>query len=417
MDIGRTIVALTLRVTKNWARQRMAEERHASSVARRRDAMIRSRRVTVKEAAWEIMPEAYMRASENGPYARVAHARQIMYAGRDHIQRRTERMLDDQYFTQTLLPDYLIEHPDETADWDVVFDARGHFTEPHTKLIVPLGTLDVRRYLKNLTPDLAVKLLADAMFPTRGPRHRFQAILFIEKEGFMPHFAAVRLAERYDIAIMSTKGLSVTASRHLVDTLCAEYQIPLFVLHDFDKSGFSILGTLQRDTRRYAFKNEIMVIDLGLRLEDVEANGLQPEQVSYGKSDPTENLRVNGATEEEIAFLLDTDSRYPSYSGQRVELNSFTTGNLIAWIEAGLKKHGIAKWIPDKPTLDVAYRRAMEVNMLKDCMAGLAGDIHQKAENVRVPESLVKQVNERLRAAPALPWDAVIAELAASRNL
>jgi hypothetical protein len=54
----------------------------------------------------------------------------------------------------------------------------------------------------------------------------------------MPLFDKVQLAERY--AIMSTKGMSVT----LVDTL----DVPLLVLHDFDKSGFSIAATLRRDT-------------------------------------------------------------------------------------------------------------------------------------------------------------------------
>ena len=33
-------------------------------------------------------------------------------------------------------------------------------------------------------------------------------MLFIEKEGFLPLFEAVHLAERYDLAIMSTKGMS-----------------------------------------------------------------------------------------------------------------------------------------------------------------------------------------------------------------
>ena len=61
-----------------------------------------------------------------------AHARQIMYAARGEIQRLTGRTLDDQYFTQQLLPDFMNEHPSATAEWDVVFDARGHFHEPHT---------------------------------------------------------------------------------------------------------------------------------------------------------------------------------------------------------------------------------------------------------------------------------------------
>jgi DNA topoisomerase VI subunit A len=71
-----------------------------------------------------------------------------------------------------------------------------------------------------------------------GPDGLFGAVLFVEKEGFMPLFEATRLADRYDIAIMSTKGLSVTAARRLVDQMCGRYKIPLLVLHDFDKSGF-----------------------------------------------------------------------------------------------------------------------------------------------------------------------------------
>jgi len=47
----------------------------------------------------------------------------------------------DNYFTQTLLPNYMAQHPEQTGQWDVVFDARGHLTEPHTGLSVPLGTL------------------------------------------------------------------------------------------------------------------------------------------------------------------------------------------------------------------------------------------------------------------------------------
>jgi hypothetical protein len=422
MKISKVINDLTLDVTKKWAKQRRAEERRASGEARRRQALIRSNRVTQKEAAWEIIRDAYMKASENGTYARMAHARQIMYAARDHIQRRTSDVLDDQYFCQTLLPDYLSEHPDETADWDVIFDARGHFTEPHTGLIVPLGTLDVREYLRDVEThapgsDLATKLLKvlkDLQFPTLGPKHRFRAILFIEKEGFMPLFRAVKLAERYDIAIMSTKGLSVTASRYLVDMLCAQYGIPLLVLHDFDKSGFSIVGTLRRDTRRYTFANAIQVIDLGLRLSDVRANGLAAEQVNYGRSNPRPNLRENGATAEEIAFLCQ-GSTLQRYCGLRVELNAFTSGNLIACIESKFEEHGITKVIPDAQTLAGAYHRAVEIDLLKQRIHEIAEQVHAEAQRAQIPPELLERIATRLKEEPAMPWDDAIAELVAGQ--
>jgi hypothetical protein len=71
--------------------------------------------------------------------------------------------------------------------------------------------------------------------------------------------------------------MSVTAARLLADEMCGRHDIPLLLLHDFDKAGFSIAGTLQRDTRRYEFKNDITVVDLGFSLADVEAMGLEGE--------------------------------------------------------------------------------------------------------------------------------------------
>ena len=102
---------------------------------------------------------------------------------------------------------------------------------------------NVRSYLtsvRNHDPDEEVDFdLPETTFSTRGPCDRFGAILFIEKEGFMPLFEAVQLAERFDLAIMSTKGVSVTAARQLVDELCGDHEIPLLVLHDFDKPSKS----------------------------------------------------------------------------------------------------------------------------------------------------------------------------------
>src|SRR4030095_3164022 len=128
-------------VTRDWTRTIKAEERDEKRMWRRHEELVRPYRETIKDVAWQIMPAAYAKASANGTLP--AHARQIMYAARGEIQQRTGRTLDDQYFCQTLLPDYVAEH-DEAQRWNVVFDARGHFAEPHTGKIVPLGTLDVR---------------------------------------------------------------------------------------------------------------------------------------------------------------------------------------------------------------------------------------------------------------------------------
>ena len=72
------IIGAVQSVTKKWAKQRKKEEREASASLNRRYAMTRIYRVTVKDAAWEIMEEAYLKASANGiDPARVGPAAQV----------------------------------------------------------------------------------------------------------------------------------------------------------------------------------------------------------------------------------------------------------------------------------------------------------------------------------------------------
>ena len=165
----------------------------------------------------------------------------------------------------------------------MVYDARGHFEEPHTNRRIGCGTIEVGNYLHAMKePDIVPAEFADASVDIIGPSGNLSAVLFCEKEGFNPLFKAVNLANRYDLMIISTKGVSVTAARQLIDEICGDNGLPLFVLHDFDVAGFLILGTLQRDTRRYQFSNAFEVIDLGLRLADIA--GLEREPAAATKT-------------------------------------------------------------------------------------------------------------------------------------
>lgn len=396
-------------VTKKWAKQRKREEREASAQSNRRWAMTRYRHVSIRDAAWRIMKDAYGKASAGG--ALPAHARQIMYAARGYIQKTADRPLGkdfDKYFTQTLLPDYIEE---KGVSWNVVFDARGHFTEPHTGREVPLGTLQVRNYLHDVDGHEVGELdlnVGEKYFPTMGPKHRFGAVLFIEKEGFMPLFAEVKLAERYDIALMSTKGMSSTAARELVDDLCSDHHIPLLLLHDFDKEGFSIAGTLRRDTRRYMFLGNVEVIDLGLRLDDI--GGLETEQVfSRDSADArAANLHANGATTEEIEFLLNN----------RVELNAMASDQLVAFIERKLAEHGVKKIIPDAETLAEAYRRMRRQAAVQAQIDEVLAEMEEEDEDdtASVPPDLSNRIEEAQRRDPALRWDGVLRQIAGSQS-
>jgi hypothetical protein len=150
-DLASDIIDAVRESTKKWTQTVKAEERSPSSRAYRESRLTRERGTSMKEAAAQIMERAYLQVSGGGRLP--ANARQIMYAARPHIQKETGRQLDDNYFTQTLLPDYMEQN---AVNWDVVYDARGHFVEPRENSF-GIGTLEVRAELDVMWS--AVKLI------------------------------------------------------------------------------------------------------------------------------------------------------------------------------------------------------------------------------------------------------------------
>ena len=413
MTIGDALHTAVTSTTKEWTRVQRKAIRNAASFVRSREQYWRGvhREMSLRDAAFQVMPEAYRSAAGR---LNLAHARQVMYAARPLIQGLTDKPLDPKrfpdYFSQVLLPDYQAAHPAETASWDVVYDARGDLIEPHTGAKCPLGTLSVRRYLaeaRDTGPDSATgQALPNVRlaYPTTGPRHRYTTVLVIEKEGFLEHLKAAGIAERYDVAVMTPKGMSTTAARTLLEGL---EKVRFLVLHDFDKSGFSIVGTLTRDTARYRFRRRPNVVDLGLRLADVQAEGLEPERCDLAGAAAARNLRENGATPEEIAFLL-------ANGGQRVELNAFGTDAFLAWLERKLKAAGVKKVVPEAATLAKAYRRATYVHAMNKTIEDAHTAAEDAAAKVVIPPRLADRVRDLLATESAFSWDVAVALLAGS---
>ena len=369
--------------------------------------------MSVRDAAYAVMEEAYLKVSDNDGGTRLpAKARQIMYAARGKILELTRReKFDDKYFTQHLLPDYLQDHPEETALWDVVYDARGHLTEPHTGRSVPLGTVPVREYLgQRPNKPQRPRLHANGLYPTSGPQNRFRNVLFVEKEGFDELFEAVGLAERYDLAIMSTKGMSVVAARQLLDEL-AENVDKILVLHDFDVSGFSIAGTLGTDSRRYTFERDLsdVIVDIGLRLEDVISYSLESEVVDVPNREARrETLERHGATDDEIEFLAPEDENKECH---RVELNAMTSRDLVDFVEMSLRINGVEKVIPDAEVLVTHARHRLETKLSDALLAEHAEAIAAAAAVTELPSDLADKVAKVLKDEPELSWDQALAKL------
>jgi hypothetical protein len=377
--------------TSKWTRQKKSEERHPGMIRYRVSRMTREPRTTQKEAAWTILEEAYLAASGNGTLP--ALARQIFYQARPKIMALTDdKELQYGYFSQTLLPDYIEERG---VDWNVVYDARGHFEEPHTKRRIGCGTIEVGNYLHAVKdPQVDAAEFSDASVDIIGPSGNVSGVLFCEKEGFNPLFKEVNLANRYDLMIVSTKGVSVTAARLLIDQICGGNDLPLFVLHDFDVAGFMIFGTLQRDTRRYQFLHAVEVIDLGLRIEDIAGLEREPAAATRTTGDTLrDQLAENGATDAEIAILLD----------ERVELNAMTSDALIEMIERKLKDYGLEKVIPDDELLGEAYLAFHRSNELREKFEEMESEFEES--EIKVPENLKTQVGAIVEKHPDLRWD------------
>jgi hypothetical protein len=390
-NVANDIIDATESATRKWTKQKKSEERHPGMIRYRTSRLTKESRTTQKEAAWQILEEAYMAVSNGGRLP--ALARQIYYQARPKIMAVTDnKHLAYGYFSQALLPDYIEE---KGVTWNVVYDARGHFAEPHTNISIGCGTIGVSNYIRAMrSPEIVEADLKAGHVRTIGPRGNVAAVLFCEKEGFNPLFKAVNLANRYDLMIISTKGVSVTAARLLIETICGG-DIPLFVLHDFDVAGFMIFGTLSRDTRRYKFSNFVNPISLGLRLGDI--GGLEREPAAATKTSAEQTaaqLRENGATEEEIAILL----------RERVELNALTSDALIEMIETKLKAHGLTKVVPDTKLLADAYVAFHKSQELEEAFDELQEDMPEE-DDVEVPEDLEDQVRKLLDKHPHLRWD------------
>ena len=397
------------KVTKNYVREKKKTRRgrSLSVTAIKRLSRKRYREISLREATFKIMKEAYLAASAGGTLP--ANARQIMYRARPLVLKlRDEVWKNSSTFTQSLLPDYIDKYPGETASWDVVYDARGHLKEPHTNLRIDLGTLAVRRYVGNWitkTPDLIINPIGLEV-ETQGPGNRYKYALFIEKEGFDPLLDRAEIAQKNDIAIMSTKGMSVTAARQLVEELTLQ-GVTTLVAHDCDKWGFTICHTLKTNTKRFRFSVVPKVVCLGLRLDDARALGLDSEPVHYSKWCSKYMLQQSGATAEEAAFMAG-DGR----DGQRIELNAMDSQQFIDWLGEKLIENGVTKVVPDSEVLEAAYRRAVLVGRANQALAAVQQEWNTNGHSeIEIPNALAKQIQELIENSNR-SWDSAILDMA-----
>jgi hypothetical protein len=211
--------------------------------------------------------------------------------------------------------------------------------------------------------------------------------------------------------------MSVTSARALVEALSLK-SITILVLHDFDLAGLTICHTLGHDTRRFRFRVEPNIIDLGLRLEDVKTMGLQSEPVVIKQSkDPKEKFEEGDydVSDEELDFLVrashyDYHEKPTYWSGERVELNAMTSRQLIDWLEGKLKEHGVDKVILDEATLAAAWHRATRIELANRKIAELIAELNAREQGMP-PKGLARLLSEQLKPGMPQSWDEMLAEM------
>jgi hypothetical protein len=161
---------------------------------------------------------------------------------------------------------------------------------------------------------------------------------------------------------------------------------------------------LGRDTRRYSFENDAEIIDLGLRLVDVRNLELETSaEATFDRGTDfakRQNLRLNGATNEEIEFLL----------RQRVELNALPSDQLVAFIEAKLSEHGVKKVVPNLDLLGDAYRLFVNGARLEKIVEKAIEDMEHR-DAPKPPGDLGERVAAYLKQHPEMRWDAAVAQI------
>lgn len=312
--------------------------------------------------------EAIDKASGHGRF--IFSQRQLYYAVRPYVMQAFEGKQPNYNYFTSILTDYEAAYGDIPGMYR---DPRGTLYHPHTHEEIPLGTIAVQNYQR--------------------PQWTFNKIIFIEKEGYFASLRDVGFPEKYDAALLSSKGYASRAVKDLFDLLGeTDEEIQFFCVHDADAAGTKIFETLQEATNARPGRR-VRVINLGLEPDEAVDMGLQVETFDSKHPRP-----VADYVSPDWADWLQS---------RRVELNAMTTPEFIQWLEHKLAVYGVGKVIPSVPVLSNALEESAEAVVRQTVMNDI---LHEHGYEARV-QSVLTATRERLELAKHDIHDRVNAEL------
>jgi Histidine kinase-, DNA gyrase B-, and HSP90-like ATPase len=361
--------------------------------------------MTKKEAVFAVIPEAVQQQRGGTDLPFSSHS--LFYKIRPlFLQLLPGETLTASYCEQTLIPAYEREHgPIE----GMYREPRGELHHPHDpegQRTVRLGTREVRAY----TP----------------PEWTFDKILVVEKAGLWPVIDAARLADRYDMAVVTSEGFAAEACRTLLGDL-DDRDVTVFVLHDADHHGYNIARTLGEETARMP-GHHVDVVDLGLTVDDAVAMAMEPEAYYRESALPSRLAPLLSAAALEwftgIPCEHDFHGKPVKWRCLRVELNAFSSPGLIAYIEDGLQANDAAgKVVPPAGVLAAEARKRHDLAVTEQARQIIAELVDADTIARQVAGETADGVSfaidpavigERLEGDRTQPWGAAVsAEMAA----
>jgi len=209
------------------------------------------------------------------------------------------------------------KYEDQEGDIEWLYrDDRGTLYHPHTGERFNLGTRSVASY--------------------KRPEWGFNKILYSEKEGFFPILQQAEWPERFDCALLTSKGFATRAAREVLRLIQgADEPITFFCIHDADGPGTVIFEKLAE-----ALEGDgISVVNLGLDPAEGREMRLQDEPVERKKKKGGKSKQVPVAE-----YIPETDRIW--LQTHRIELNAMDTPQFLGWLTGKLSEHDRGKVIP-----------------------------------------------------------------------
>lgn len=385
---------------KSDQRARTAKERAQAREAERAVKEGKAVWLNKKEAVFKVLPEAIRQVRGGADLSFSSHT--LFYKIRPLALKllRPGATLDASHVEQMLIPEWEREHGPIAGLYREPRGILHHPHDPDGERDLRLGTLTVAQYIP--------------------PQWSYNKILVIEKAGLWPPIRDARIAERYDMAVILTEGYGTAACRDLLAKLPTG-QVQIFVLHDADPDGYNIARTLGEETERMP-DHRVEIIDIGLHVEHAQDIGLETEPFIRSSALPTG--LVGQLSPTALAWFtgkpisLDHLGQAKKWQGKRVELNAFTSPELIAYIEERLVRHGAAGKVvpPDQILRDEAAQwvRIYTQRIVEEAIAEMINpdDIARQVRASLDLEPLTTvtgaDVVAHLNAHPHRPWNEAV---------